>query len=92
VRLARKYSFSDRSRYYWPQPAVASALQRLVDNLTAYPPPISVLSQFMPAQAELVLARAISKDPADLIRNKILEVIDHYAYACGMSAQPHQTT
>jgi D-tagatose-1,6-bisphosphate aldolase subunit GatZ/KbaZ len=37
LRLARKYSFSDRSRYYWPQPAVTAALQRLVDNLTTDP-------------------------------------------------------
>ena len=88
LRLARKYSFSDRLRYYWPLPTVAAALQRLVDNLTAHPVPVSVLSQFMPAQAELVLARAISKDPAELIRNRVLEVIDHYAGACGMSAQP----
>ncbi len=89
LRLARKYSFSDRSRYYWPQPQVAAALQRLVDNLTAYPAPVSMLSQFMPAQAELVLARVISKDPAELIRNRILDVIDHYAYACGMGARPY---
>jgi tagatose-1,6-bisphosphate aldolase non-catalytic subunit AgaZ/GatZ len=42
----------------------------------------------MPAQAELVLAEGILNDPAELIRNKILEVIDHYAAACEMSALP----
>jgi hypothetical protein len=41
----------------------------------------------MSAQAELVLAEGILNDPAELIRNKILAVIDHYADACGRSAQ-----
>ena len=84
LRFARKYSFSDRSRYYWPRPEVAAALQQLIANLTLHPPPVSLISQFMPDQAEAVLARVISNDPVELIRNKILGVIDFYADACGM--------
>jgi len=84
LRFARKYSLSDRSRYYWPQPAVAAAVQRLLDNLTLYPAPFSLLSQFMPNQAARVHAGELLNNPDDLIRNKILEIIDHYATACGM--------
>src|ERR1700747_897585 len=32
--LARKYSFSDRLRYYWPDPRVDQSLQVLVKNLS----------------------------------------------------------
>lgn len=34
VRFARRYSFSDRIRYYWPTPAVQAAQQTLFHNLT----------------------------------------------------------
>ena len=51
LRFARKYSLSDRSRYYWTQPSVAEALQRLIENLTLYPAPVSLISQFLPVQA-----------------------------------------
>lgn len=84
LRIARKYSYSDRIRYYWPQPAVASSLQRLIDNLTAHPPPSSLLSQYLPRQAEAVRTGMLPNDPKALIRHHILEVIDHYAFACGM--------
>jgi D-tagatose-1,6-bisphosphate aldolase subunit GatZ/KbaZ len=86
LRFARKYSLSDRSRYYWPQPEVAAALGRLLANLTAHPAPLSLLSQYLPNQSAAVRAGAVSNHPVALIRDKILEVIRHYADACGMSA------
>jgi D-tagatose-1,6-bisphosphate aldolase subunit GatZ/KbaZ len=88
LRLARKYSFSDRCRYYWTQPDVAAALQQLLANLTAHPAPVSLLSQYLPDQSEALRAGAVPNHPVALIHNKILEVIRHYAQACGMSA-PH---
>jgi D-tagatose-1,6-bisphosphate aldolase subunit GatZ/KbaZ len=84
LHFARNYSYSDRVRYYWPQPVVAAALQRLIDNLTAHPPPASLLSQYLPFQAESVSSGELVNRPAALIRQHILEVIDHYAIACGM--------
>lgn len=86
LRFARKYSLGDRSRYYWSQPDVAAALQRLVGNLTLHLPPVSVLSQFLPNQAAAVRAGEIANNPAALIHSKIGEVIDHYARACGDEA------
>jgi D-tagatose-1,6-bisphosphate aldolase subunit GatZ/KbaZ len=83
LRLARKYSFSDRSRYYWPQPTVAVALERLLANLNAHPAPVSLLSQYLPNQSAALRARVVSNHPVELIYSKILEVIDQYAYACG---------
>ncbi|HTR26908.1 MAG TPA: class II D-tagatose-bisphosphate aldolase, non-catalytic subunit [Terriglobales bacterium] len=84
LRFARKYSLSDRARYYWPHPDVAAALQLLLNNLTLYPPPVALLGQFMPSQAARVLDHELSCDPCNVIRDRILEVIDHYAAACGM--------
>jgi D-tagatose-1,6-bisphosphate aldolase subunit GatZ/KbaZ len=83
LRFARNYSYSDRSRYYWPQQPVVTALDKLLTNLTAHPPPLSLLSQYLPNQAERVRSGWLSSQPVDLIRNKILEVMDLYAAACG---------
>jgi len=86
LQFARKYSYSDRSRYYWPQPAVQQALHRLLRNLTDTPPPLSLLSQYLPKQWKAIRAEKLLNDPVKLIHSRILEVIDNYAYACGMKA------
>jgi D-tagatose-1,6-bisphosphate aldolase subunit GatZ/KbaZ len=87
LRLARKYSFSDRCRYYWTQPDVAAALQRLLANLTAHPAPVSLLSQYLPDQSAALRSGEVSNNPVALIHNKILGVINHYAQACRVSAR-----
>jgi len=46
----RKYSFSDRVRYYWHEPDVQQAFQKLVINLSAAPLPLTLLSQYLPDQ------------------------------------------
>jgi D-tagatose-1,6-bisphosphate aldolase subunit GatZ/KbaZ len=86
LRLARRYSYSDRSRYYWPQAEVGSALNALIANLRANPAPASLLSQYLPSQASEVRDGRLTNEPLDLIRSKILEVLDRYAFACGMKA------
>ncbi len=84
LRYARKYSYSDRSRYYWAQPELQQALERLFRNLRENPVPLTLLSQYMPAQYRAVREQTIQNEPADLVRSKILEVMDIYAGACGM--------
>ena len=87
LRFARKYSLSDRSRYYWPNARVEEALHRLLQNLASDPPPVSLIAQYLPNQAASVRMGSISTDPASLIRHKIQEVIRQYAIACGHSAR-----
>ena len=86
LRLARQYSYSDRSRYYWPHPEVAAAFERLVHNLTTHAVPISLLSQYLPRQSEAVREGKLRNEPMQLIRHRILETIDPYAFACGLCA------
>ncbi len=84
LRFARKYSYSDRSRYYWAQPQVQAALLTLLKNLSAHPVPLTLLSQHMPVQYRAVREGRIRSTPEALIRDRILEVLDVYARACGM--------
>jgi D-tagatose-1,6-bisphosphate aldolase subunit GatZ/KbaZ len=83
LRVARKYSYSDRARYYWPQPRVQAALQKLIANLTTHPAPASLLSQYLPAEAEKVRAGELPNAPVELIRHRILQILQQYSYACG---------
>jgi D-tagatose-1,6-bisphosphate aldolase subunit GatZ/KbaZ len=55
----RKYSLSDRARYYWVQPEVQVAFTRLMENLGEKVLPYALLSQFVGARdlnAEQVIA------------------------------------
>jgi D-tagatose-1,6-bisphosphate aldolase subunit GatZ/KbaZ len=83
LRFARRYSFSDRSRYYWPEPTVEREIQKLVANLSAAPPPLTLLSQYLPEQYDAVREGAIRNLPADLILDRIRKVLRIYAAACG---------
>lgn len=83
--IKRKYSFSDRSRYYWPDPSIESARLRLMDNLRKNNIPLSLLSQFMPSQYYRVLNGELANDPRELVADHIRDVCGIYARACGLS-------
>ena len=87
LRFARDFSFSDRSRYYWPRAEVQAAVERLVGNLSARPIPLTLLSQYLPGQYLAVREGTLSSDPRALIRAGIGAVIDVYARACGMGGR-----
>ncbi len=67
-RFARKYSFSDHSRYYWPVPEVQIAVCRLIKNLRSVPPPWALISQFLPTQYEDFRSGKQPAEPQELIR------------------------
>lgn len=77
----RKFSFSDRSRYYMPNAKVEAAKELLIHNLRETGIPLSVLSQFMPIQYTKVREGIIENDPEALIRDRIDNTIDEYCYA-----------
>ena len=85
LRIARKYSYSDRSRYYWGVEKVRAAVEKLAQNLEEHPAPVSLLSQFLPNQAAKIRAGELANRPRDLIRSKICEVTSVYSFACGDS-------
>ena len=88
MALARKYSYSDRIRYYWSTPAVGSALQQLIRNLENSPIPDSLFSQYLPGQYWKVRNGKLDSSPRAIIQDKIQEVLQDYAYACGFRAAP----
>ena len=81
----RKYSFSDRARYYWPFPEVGVAKDKLFENLEKHKIPLSLLSQFMPEQFKQVCQGKIRLDPVELVHNHIRAVTGIYSRACNFS-------
>ena len=81
LRIKRKYSFSDRCRYYMPVPEVEKAIGRLVDSLRTHGIPLNLLSQFMPIQYTKVREGQLENDPVALLEDRIVNTIDEYLYA-----------
>jgi len=87
-RRLRRYSFSDRIRYFWTDPRVEDAVVRLVGNLSRHAPPLTLLSQYMPAQYEAVRRGIVANAPEDLIRHAIMCVTGVYARSTRVNRQP----
>ncbi|MFV0379637.1 MAG: class II D-tagatose-bisphosphate aldolase, non-catalytic subunit [Anaerorhabdus sp.] len=81
IALKRKYSFSDRSRYYLPTPKVQKAIDKLIKNLQDNPIPLNTLSQFMPIQYRKVRLKQLENDVLSLIKDVIGVTIDDYLSA-----------
>ncbi len=80
--IKRKYSFSDRCRYYMPTEPVQAAKDKLIANLrTLGEVPLNLMSQFMPVQYTKVREGLLVNDPEELIKDRIVYTIDEYLHA-----------
>ena len=79
----RKYSFSDRLRYYWTDMQVQTALEKLLKNLSKKQLPLSLLSQFAPIQYERIRKNEIAWTAEAAIMDTIQIVLQDYEVACG---------
>ncbi|MBS1813920.1 MAG: D-tagatose-bisphosphate aldolase, class II, non-catalytic subunit [Acidobacteria bacterium] len=81
-RLLRRYSYSDRMRYYWPEPQVKAAVDTLMDNLSQRTIPETMLSAYLPDAYRAVRAGSIPNEPLWIVLNAVREAIRPYAAAC----------
>jgi D-tagatose-1,6-bisphosphate aldolase subunit GatZ/KbaZ len=86
ARFDQQYSLSDRIRYYWPHPAIQAAQARLLANLERDTPPLTLLSQYLPAQYEAVREGRVRNLPADLLKEGVAKVLRQYMDACDAGA------
>lgn len=85
LRLSRFFSYSDRCRYYWFDPGVEAQIKLLTDNLTARPPELALISQYLPGEYEAIRAGVLSPVASEIIRHHIGVVLRKYAKACGQA-------
>jgi D-tagatose-1,6-bisphosphate aldolase subunit GatZ/KbaZ len=81
-RLARVYSFSDRLRYYWPDPQVDEAVGRLLSNLERVEIPLPLLAAWLPLEYARVRARELDLEPRALVLDHVGAVLRDYRRAC----------
>lgn len=84
VGLARKYSFSDRARYYIGEPEVVAAINKLFRNLDKYTIPMNMLHQYMPRQYEEVRNGRLELSPKALALDGVAQFMADYEYAAGL--------
>jgi D-tagatose-1,6-bisphosphate aldolase subunit GatZ/KbaZ len=77
-RFARKFSLSDRSRYYWGRPAIQAALARLLENLSSQDIPITLISQFDPEFYDLLRSGSVRNNPESIIDQSIASMLANY--------------
>ena len=80
--LDQQYSLSDRLRYYWPVASVERALARLLANLEANPPPLTLLSQYLPQAYEAVRRGELTLRARDWVLHHVDGVLLQYSAAC----------
>lgn len=79
LRALRSYSYSDRIRYYWSDPEVAQALDRLIENLGSIDLPETIVSQaFMGLDFG-----EMPRNPRDLIALHVQRCVSRYYDAAG---------
>ncbi len=78
-----QYSLSDRVRYYWPVAEIAAATERLTSLLDETPPPLSLVSQYLPDAYRALRAGTLTYSARGLVIHHIQGVLADYARACG---------
>jgi len=81
-RLLRRYSYSDRLRYYWNDARVKQSVDTLMANLSEITIPQTMLSAFLPDEYRSARAGNLKLDAHAIILHRIREVIGVYAEAC----------
>lgn len=79
--LARKYSYSDRCRYYFSMPEIREAIAKLFANIDSVEVPAGLLSQFMTRQYRKLRDGMIPMKAAALVKDCVVECAEGYNYA-----------
>jgi len=83
-----QYSLSDRIRYYWPSADAQAATAKMLANLGAHPPPLPLISQYLPsAYAAIRRREADAARPASMVLAHISTVLDDYHAAVSQGSE-----
>ena len=77
-RLQRHFSYSDRIRYYWPDPQAMAAVDALLQRLEGRTIPEPLVSQYLARLYPLVVTGRIAATPRELCLAAIDAALDPY--------------
>jgi D-tagatose-1,6-bisphosphate aldolase subunit GatZ/KbaZ len=86
-RTARRYSYSDRLRYYWADDEVEAARTNLLANLDRTGIPLPLISQFLPGQYDRIRAGDLEPAPQALVIDRVRDALRPYARACSTTGE-----
>lgn len=81
INFAKRYSFSDRVRYYFATETVEKSIQKLLSNLENVSIPLTLLSQYVPIQYQKIREGALKNNAHEILIDGIITELDHYYYA-----------
>ena len=84
IAYKKLYSYSDRCRYYLPQPGPQRAIGALLENLVEIPP--ALLSQYLPRQYQRCMEGRLKAGALPVLCDRVGDVLESYARACGIAA------
>jgi D-tagatose-1,6-bisphosphate aldolase subunit GatZ/KbaZ len=88
-RTARRYSYSDRLRYYWADEQIEAARLALLTNLDRIGIPLPLISQFLPTQYDRIRSGQLEPSAQSLVIDRVRDALRPYARACNPSTDEH---
>ncbi|MEA4895842.1 MAG: class II D-tagatose-bisphosphate aldolase, non-catalytic subunit [Oscillospiraceae bacterium] len=79
LAIMRKFSLSDRCRYYMDDESVREAIARLFANINKAEIPMGVIAQFFPRQCLEIVSGELKPTAENLVYRQIEYVLDTYA-------------
>jgi D-tagatose-1,6-bisphosphate aldolase subunit GatZ/KbaZ len=86
-RTARRYSYSDRLRYYWAVDEIDAARQTLLANLDRTGIPLPLISQYLPTQYDRIRTGRLESTAQALVLDRVRDALRPYARACSTTGE-----
>ncbi len=83
-QLARRFSYSDRIRYYLPYDEIVKAIDVLLANLDEVGIPEPLISQYLPKQFDRVREGLLEPTGHELLIDRVRDALRPYSGACGL--------
>jgi D-tagatose-1,6-bisphosphate aldolase subunit GatZ/KbaZ len=80
--IQRHFSYSDRIRYYWPQPDIEAAVRSLFELLADMEIPETMISQYLAGLYPSVRDRVVEPKAVNLALAAVDRVLEDYFEAC----------
>ncbi len=81
LKFSRKYSLSDRCRYYFPHEHVDKSIKDLIANLSRKEIPLTLISQYLPLEYNKIRDGKMENSVQNLLKNRVKACIETYLFA-----------
>ncbi len=81
IHLKRRYSLSDRCRYYMQDKRVLDAIDKLFDNINSVKMPQGLLRQYLPNQYVKIREGIMPCEAREIVKGHIIDTVEEYNYA-----------